>query len=155
MTIPVLKACEGSAEYAAARALFEEYAASLDFSLCFQGFERELTVLPEMYGPPWGALIVAMEDGAPVGCVAVRRLDDETCEMKRLYVKPGSRSGGVGRRLALEALAAGRRLGYRYIMLDTVPSMQAAQALYRSLGFNDIPAYYDGPCGAAYMGKIL
>lgn len=152
---PVLHLCELAGDYEVARALFEEYAAGLGFSLCFQGFDRELTVLPEMYGPPGGALFIAEQDRVPVGCVGVRRLSADACEMKRLYVKPASRSGGAGRRLALEALAAAKRIGYRRMVLDTVPSMHAAQALYRSLGFVEIPAYYDGPCGTIYMERLL
>lgn len=153
----VVKPCETAAEYAAARALFEEYAASLGFSLCFQGFDREITRLPAMYGPPGGSLLIVLPsaDQAPAGCVGVRRFSDDTCEMKRLYVRDQFKGKGIGRRLAEEALAAGRRLGYGRVVLDTVPSMQAAQSLYRSLGFREIPAYYDGPCGALYMEKLL
>jgi ribosomal protein S18 acetylase RimI-like enzyme len=153
----LVKSCETAADYAAARSLFEEYAAGLGFSLCFQGFDREITMLPAMYGPPGGALLIAVgpEDGEPRGCVGVRRFSDDTCEMKRLYVRDQFKGKGIGRQLAEEALVAGRRLGFRRMVLDTVPSMQAAQSLYHSLGFREIPAYYDGPCGALYMEKVL
>jgi putative acetyltransferase len=136
--------------------LFEEYAAALSIDLCFQNFAQELATLPQMYGPPNGALLLAEIDAAPAGCVAVRNLDAATCELKRLYVRPTHRGHNLGRHLAEAALAAARALGYARIRLDTLPEMQTAQRLYESLGFHDIPAYYGEPIsGQRFMEASL
>ncbi|MEO8552788.1 MAG: GNAT family N-acetyltransferase [Kofleriaceae bacterium] len=131
-----------------ARALFREYAGSLEFSLEYQHFSAELAGLPGSYAPPGGALLIARADGIAVGIVALRRLDPEICEMKRLYVQPAARafrtSGGIsiGRALAVALVDEARARGYRRLRLDTVPTMVAAIALYRSLGFVEIAPYY-------------
>ena len=121
-------------------ALLREYEEQIGVSLCFQDFAAELEGLPGAYAPPGGTLILAR--GAPpgvalAGCVALRPVTAmaHQCEMKRLYVRGEARQSGLGRRLALAAIAAGRRLGYQTICLDTLPSMLAAQTLYASLGF--------------------
>jgi ribosomal protein S18 acetylase RimI-like enzyme len=120
-------------------ALLREYEASLGISLCFQNFGAEVSNLPGHYTPPHGEMLT-LRDGAGgsiVGCVAVRSIPDapDRCEMKRLYVRPAARGHGLGRRLALAAMAVARELGYRDMCLDTLPTMSEAQALYRSLGF--------------------
>ncbi len=127
----------------AVRSLFVEYAGSLGFSLCFQGFDEELRALPGAYAPPRGILLLAMVDGQAAGCAGVRPLDESRCEIKRLYTRPQYRGSGLGRRLVEAALAFARDAGYRQMLLDTLPQMTAAQALYRSLGFRDCAAYYD------------
>jgi ribosomal protein S18 acetylase RimI-like enzyme len=129
----------------AVRALFEEYAESLDFDLGFQGFEREVGELPGEYAEPRGTLLLARLGSDAAGCVGLRPLEGETCEMKRLYVRASARGHGLGRALAEAVVAAARERGYASMRLDTVPSMVAAQALYRSLGFRDIQPYRFNP----------
>lgn len=140
----------------AARALIREYQVSLGIDLEFQQFSEELAGLGEMYGPPRGVLLVARLDGVPVGCVGVRPLDPPACEMKRLYVAPAGRGRGLGRELAVRAMAAARARGYATMRLDTLPAMHAAQALYATLGFRDVPAYCDNPVeGTRFLEAVL
>ncbi|MGZ4388136.1 MAG: GNAT family N-acetyltransferase, partial [Gaiellaceae bacterium] len=134
------------------RVLLEEYAASLPFDLGFQGFADELAGLPGAYAPPRRRLLLALAGGAPAGCVALRPVDARTAELKRLYVRPGTRGTGTGRRLTEAAVAAARAAGYERVVLDTVPGMEAAQALYRSLGFTDTAPYRFNPVeGASFL----
>jgi ribosomal protein S18 acetylase RimI-like enzyme len=130
----------------AVRELFLEYAQSLGFSLCFQGFDQELASLPGGYAPPAGRLLLATVDDAVAGCVGVRKLDVERCEMKRLYVRLEYRGEGLGRVLAEKIIAEARSASYRTMYLDTLPVMAAAQKLYESLGFEECAPYYDNSC---------
>lgn len=127
------------------RSLFEEYAAALEVDLGFQGFEEELATLPGSYARPEGRLLLASCDGQVAGCVALRRLVGDTCEMKRLYVRPQFRDRGVGRSLVERIISEAGQAGYARMRLDSLPSMAAAITLYRQLGFRDIPAYRDNP----------
>lgn len=136
-----------------ARELFEEYAAWLGLSLCFQNFDKELAELPGEYVPPAGRLLLAVEDNQIAGCVALRGSGQGSCEMKRLYVRPNFRGRGLGRELAESILSAAREIGYERVRLDTLPGkMDQAIAMYRSLGFREIDAYYPNPVtGAMFM----
>jgi len=148
---------ETPSEIAEITRLFNDYAASLSFDLCFQDFAGELAGLPGKYAPPQGALLLARDfNGHAIGCVAMRPLGDGIAEMKRLYVAPEGRGLGVGRALAAGAIAAARSAGHREMRLDTLPEMPAAQALYRSFGFTVIPSYYETPVeGTIFMGLRL
>jgi putative acetyltransferase len=143
-------------EVAVLRELFEEYAAALGIDLSFQRFADEVADLPGRYAGPRGALWLATADGRAVGCVGLRPLGPELCEIKRLYVQPSFRGTGLGRRLAETVLAEAGRIGYRRVWLDTMPSMGGAIALYRSLGFTEIAPYCDNPVpGALFLGRGL
>lgn len=136
------------------RQLFEEYAASLGFSLCFQGFDKELAELPGKYAPPTGCLLLASEGKQPVGCVALRSLSARICEVKRLYVRPGQRGKSLGRRLVEAIQEEARTRGYELMRLDTLPAMQDAIALYRRIGFREIPPYNHTPVAGALFFEI-
>lgn len=138
----VLRYAEGAADMDAVRALFREYEAGLGVSLCFQGFEAELAGLPGKYADPAGCILLADADGQPVGVVALcGETNGDTAEMKRLYVKPGSRGLGLGRRLAAATIDEARKRGHRRLRLHTLSRLVEAVALYRSLGFAEVPAF--------------
>ena len=136
-----------------ARTLFTEYAESLGFSLCFQNFDRELANLPGDYVPSDGRLLLAFVDDQPAGCIALHRLDENVCEMKRLYVRPGFRGHNLGRKLIDAIFTAARETGYSHMRLDTVTGvMDSAIALYRKYGFKEIAPYCVNPQpGVIYM----
>jgi ribosomal protein S18 acetylase RimI-like enzyme len=144
---------ESQALIAEARRLFEEYAAWVEIDLCFQNFEKELADLPGAYAPPRGRLLLAIDDNVVAGCIALRDLGDGVCEMKRLFVRPQFQGRGIGRNLTEKIIAEARKLGYKRMRLDTLPSkMEKAVAVYRSLGFVEIEPYYPNPTmGTLYM----
>jgi putative acetyltransferase len=140
--------------------LFQEYGDSLGIDLSFQDLASEIRTLPGLYAPPRGTLLLALADGQPAGCCALRPLDEvdepNASEMKRLYVRPAFRRFGLGRQLVEATLDAGRRLGYAAVLLDTLDDMEAARTLYEDLGFEEVPPYYHNPiAGAHYLRVIL
>ena len=145
------------AQLTAARVVLQEYAAQLDVDLCFQNFDAELAGLPGDYAEPHGCLLLALVEGEIAGCCAMRPLDTvdypNACEMKRLYVRQSFRHAGLGRQLAEAVLDAARVAGYHSVLLDTLSDMEAARALYRDLGFRDIPPYYHNPIAGAHYLK--
>lgn len=155
-TVVITQACDPE-QIGQAGQLFLEYARSLGFSLCFQNFEQELKNLPGAYAPPLGRLLIALDSDIAGGCVALRKLEDGICEMKRLYVRPSCRGKGLGKLLVDRLIAEARAIGYRQMRLDTIgSSMQAAIALYRRRGFREIPAYCPNPMAEAlYMELTL
>ena len=162
MSVPeiALVAAETAGLLDAARAIFREYAQSLQVDLCFQDFEAELAGLPGAYRPPDGQLLLALVDGEVAACGALRSLRDvdyaNACEMKRLFVRPAYRGFGLGRALAQSLLDEARRAGYSVMLLDTLDEMEAARGLYVTLGFEEIPPYYFNPIpGAHYLKADL
>ena len=148
----------GPDHLAVLRELFQEYAENLAVDLCFQQFDTELATLPGDYADPRGALLLALVDGEPAGCCALRPLDatdyPNASEMKRLYVRRVFRGFGLGRQLAEAALDAARQRGYACVLLDTLDDMESARALYTELGFVEIPPYYHNPIPGAHYLKV-
>ena len=138
------------------RELFQEYGRSIGIDLSFQGFDEELASLPGKYAPPHGAVIIARSDAVPCGCIALRGIDERTCEMKRLYVRPGNRGLRIGAELVTRIIETAKSRGYESMRLDTLPSMASAVSLYRSFGFREIDPYIFNPIpGALFMEKTL
>ena len=137
--------------------LFIEYAEDMAFELCFQGFDKEIEELPGLYSPPGGRLLLALHGGIAAGCSALRKLDDEVCEMKRLFTKPEFRGLGIGKLLAQKIIEEARIIGYRKMRLETVKDkMKEAVSLYMAFGFKEIEPYYDNPVkGVLYMEMEL
>jgi putative acetyltransferase len=145
-------------ELDALRLLLREYARSLGVDLCFQDFDSELRSLPGPYAPPRGALLTALVDEQLAGCCALRPLDNvdhaNACEMKRLYVRPAFRGLGLGRSLAEAILDTARQAGYHCVLLDTLSDMETARALYKDLGFEEVPPYYHNPIAGSHYLKV-
>lgn len=152
-----LKQVESDKDIQETRALFAEYVAGLGVSLCFQNYDKEVAELPGQYVPPEGRLYLATEEGETAGCIALRKLDDGVCEMKRLYVRGQFRGKGLGKVLVDRVIEDARAIGYNYMRLDTLPGkMDQAIAMYRSLGFKEIDRYYDNPYETAlFMEKKI
>ncbi len=136
-----------------AKMLFEEYAEWLGMDLEFQNFQEELDNMPGKYARPSGGLIIAKYDGDIAGCAAVRKLQDDICEMKRLFVRDQFRGKGIGKALAVRIIEDARKIGYKKMLLDTDgQKMFKAMAMYKSMGFMEIPAYYHNPYdGVVYL----
>lgn len=135
-----------------ARRLFKEYADSLPFDLSFQNFEKELANLPGKYAAPSGCIILALDENRVAGCVAMRPIDENVCEMKRLFVRPEFNGRGIGRALVAAIIRDAITRGYYHMRLDTAPFMNSAIALYRKFGFVEIDAYCENPIeGAIFM----
>jgi putative acetyltransferase len=153
-----LRLAESPEDIAAVRELMREYAASLAIDLCFQGFERELATLPGEYAAPAGALLLALVDDLPAGCVAMRPLPDSdhvnACEMKRLFVRRAFRQFGLGRRLTQQLMDLATQAGHSCMLLDTLDDMEAARGLYTTLGFVEIAPYYYNPIPGAHYLKV-
>jgi ribosomal protein S18 acetylase RimI-like enzyme len=141
-------------DYGEAQALIEEYVGTLGFDLTFQDFDREIRNLEGAYRPPDSCILLATEDDIVLGCVALRPFENGICEMKRLYVRPAGRGRGIGRRLAEAVIEEARRVGYATMRLDTIGTMHAANTLYRSLGFREIPAYRENPIDGARFFEL-
>jgi len=147
-------AAESEQQLRQVRELFIEYARSLEIDLCFQGFEQELADLPGRYAPPDGRLLLAVNGHSVAGCVALRKIESGTCEMKRLFVRPRFRRTGLGRLLSEAIIHQARNSGYQRMRLDTLPSMKEAIALYKSLGFRSADPYYHNPSGGALFMEL-
>ena len=148
--------CQTDDDLREIRVLFGEYIESLGFHLSFQDVEAELAELPGRYSPPEGRLLLARHDGATAGCVAMKKLGEGVCEMKRFFVRPTFRGKGIGAALARAIVSEGRSAGYRSMRLDTVPSMKSAINIYEGLGFRDAEPYVFNPvAGARYLELIL
>lgn len=154
--MPVIREAASQADIEEVRDLFLEYQAAIGVDLCFQGFQEEVATLPGAYSRPAGRLLLAADGPRILGCVGLRALGDTDCEMKRLYVRSHARRNGLGRLLTTAVLDEARTAGYRRVLLDTLPSMRDAIALYRSLGFINVAQYCHNPIeGALYFARDL
>jgi ribosomal protein S18 acetylase RimI-like enzyme len=136
------------------RQLFQEYEDFLGVDLCFQSFQEELASLPGKYGPPDGVLLIAIDGQNSVGCVALRKLEEGICEMKRLFVRPKYRGQGLGRRLAKQIIDEAVKLGYSSMRLDTLDKLIEAIRLYESLGFKRRDPYYHNPLSGVLYWEL-
>lgn len=148
----IIKQAATAEEFETAGSLFREYEKWLGPDLCFQGFEDELRNLPGRYAPPRGRLYIALVDNQPVGCIAMRELTGDICEMKRLFLRETARGHGIGNTLIKLLIADARAIGYERMRLDTYPpKMGKAVSLYKAHGFRPIDAYYENP----YSGVLF
>ena len=144
----------GAQDLGDVRVLFEEYSALVAEALCFQNFDQELEALPGAYAPPSGALLIARDGSDAAGCVALRQLDTGTGEMKRMYVRERHRGSGLGRRLALAIIEEAKQRKFKRMVLDTLPKLETAIALYRDLGFRETGPYLSCPTPGAVCFEL-
>lgn len=150
------KIAQTSEDFQIAKALFEEYAAALNVDLCFQGFDEELKTIHVQYNLPKGCLILVYEKEKVIGCAAIRVYKDQSCELKRMYLKPECRGKNIGKELLQFMFSKAKELGYSKMLLDTLPQMQTALHLYKQFGFVQIESYRFNPVeGTVYMEKQL
>jgi ribosomal protein S18 acetylase RimI-like enzyme len=143
---------ERAADMPLVREMLEEYGRATKVDLSFQDFDHELATLPYEYDP----ILIAWSDNEAAGCVALRKIDDTICEMKRMYVRPSFRGQDIGRSLAVAIIAEAKQRGFARMRLDTLPAMQSAMSLYESLGFQDIAPYRFNPIkGSRFMELSL
>lgn len=150
----IIREVDSEALLECTKEIFLEYQESIDTDLCFQKFEEELTSLPGKYSYPSGRLYLAFSGEAVVGCVALRPIKDEKCEMKRLYIKPEYRGQGFGRILAEKIISDAKEIGYKQVFLDTLDTMKSAIKLYHSLGFKNTQSYCYNPLGGAIFMSL-
>ncbi|MFO7813888.1 MAG: GNAT family N-acetyltransferase [Pelovirga sp.] len=150
----IIQAATSATQLDMMRDLFREYEQFLQVDLCFQDFNQELANLPGKYAPPDGALMLALNSEQPIGCVALRKLEEGICEMKRLYVKPEGRGTGLGKKLAEQIITIARQRGYSTMRLDTLDTLTEAIGLYQRLGFRQVPPYYDNPLAGALYWEL-
>ncbi|SKC04382.1 GNAT family N-acetyltransferase [Dyadobacter psychrophilus] len=152
----IYKFAETDDEFEQAKALFAEYANSLDIDLSFQNFSKELESIRSQYDKPTGALLLVYKAGSLAGCAGIRRLDHDIAELKRMYVRPDHRGLSLGRELLERAIEKAALLGYKKIRLDTLSSMTKARNLYETFGFKPIDAYYFNPIAdTIYMERVI
>ena len=148
------KGANTDAEYKQAALLFKEYADWLKIDLSFQHFDDELVGLKTMYGEPEGGIILCTADDKFIGCVGIRKIDNDIAELKRMFVKPGYQNQGIGKALLQKAVDLARTLNYNAIKLDTLKHMTTAISLYKKHGFYEIPPYYQNPNETAVYFEI-
>lgn len=134
--------------------LFREYANSLEIDLCFQDFEQELQSLPGKYSEPDGRIYIALFEDKVAGCIALRRFDQNSAELKRLFIRNGFRGLGISKRLIQRVIQDALDVGYQSILLDTLDTMKPAISLYTAFGFKEIESYYDNPIEGAKYYKL-
>ena len=140
--------------YKAAAKLFSEYAAWLDIDLCFQHFDEELATLEKMYAPPYGGIILCKENNEYIACVALRKISDDTAELKRMFVQEAHQQKGIGNELMIRSLKLARQSGYKMIRLDTLGHMRPAINLYKKFGFRETSPYYHNPHSTAVYFEL-
>lgn len=154
--MPEFILAETEEDYAAAGQLFREYAAWLNINLCFQNFDQELENLQQMYALPNGGIILLKEDALYRGCAGIRRIDEKTAELKRMYIQPGLQGKGFGKKLLEEAVQLAQRCNYKLLWLDTLSHMTPAINLYKKNGFVETEPYYHNPHETVvYLQKYL